>query len=105
MKKITLLVVFFLYAALSFAQEEVKKEEKKFNVKFNGFVKSEFFWDTRQTVSAREGHFLLWPSAISRDANGDDINAKPNFNFLSIQSRIGVDLTGPDVLNAKHLQN
>jgi len=100
MKKITLFLVLFLYSFASFAQEEVK-EKKKFSTKFYGFVKSDFFWDSRQTVSAREGHFLLWPSAVTEDANGDDVNAKSNFNFLSIQSRVGINLTGPTVLNAK----
>ncbi len=43
------------------AQEKEKEEEKNFGVKFSGFVKNDFFYDTRQTVAAREGHFLLWP--------------------------------------------
>ncbi len=101
MRKITLLSVLLLYTVLSFAQEEAKKEEKKYSAKFYGFVKSDFFWDSRQTVSAREGHFLLWPTAVNKDVSGNDKNAVPNFNFLSIQSRIGVDLKGPEVLNAK----
>ncbi len=45
------------------AEEKVKTEENKFGVKFSGFVKNDFFYDTRQTVAAREGHFLLWPAA------------------------------------------
>jgi len=35
------------------------------------------------------------------DANGDDINAKSNFNFLSIQTRLLGKITGPDALGAK----
>ena len=84
---------------ISFSQE--KKEESKFKVKFSGFVKNDFFWDSRKTVAAREGHFLLWPSAINRDADGNDINDKVNFNFLAIQSRLSVGLSGPDAFGAK----
>ena len=52
-------------------------------------------------VAAREGHFLLWPSAENLDINGDDINAKANFNMLAIQSRLSMALFGPDALGAK----
>lgn len=81
--------------------EEKKAEEKKFGVKFSGFVKNDIFYDTRQTVAAREGHFLLWPSPENLDMNGEDINAQPNFNMLAIQSRISLALSGPDALGAK----
>ena len=46
------------------------QEEKKFGIKFSGYVKNDFFWDSRQTVAAREGHFLLWPMAEFLDENG-----------------------------------
>lgn len=72
-----------------------------FGIKFSGFVKNDFFYDTRQTVNIREGHFLLYPSAVNLDANDVDINAKPSFNFLSIQSRITGKISAPDVGKAK----
>lgn len=83
---------------LSFSQE--KKDDNKFTVSLNGFVKNDMFWDTRQTVSAREGHFLLFPKPISLDADGNDIYSVPNFNFLSVQSRISVGIKGTKFLNA-----
>jgi hypothetical protein len=64
-------------------------------------VKNDFFFDSRQTVAAREGHFLLWPAAENTDLNGDDINAKANFNFLAIQSRLKAAISGPDAFGAK----
>ena len=96
--------IFILFATLipilSFSQDG-EKEEKKIDLKWSGFVKTDFFWDSRQTVNAREGHFLLFPASVSEDPDGNDINAKPNMNFLSIQSRLALSVTGPDVLNAK----
>jgi len=79
----------------------VKAQENSFGVKFNGYVKNDFFYDSRQVVSIREGHFLLYPAAKSPDADKKDVNAVPNFNFLSIQSRLTGKITGPDAFGAK----
>ncbi len=101
MKKNILLLFVFCIPFFVLAQEDTKKEEKPLKLKLTGFVKNDFFWDTRKTVAAREGHFLLWPSAVSEDADGNDINAKSNFNFLSVQSRVTLGITGPDAFGAK----
>jgi hypothetical protein len=93
-----LLIGLMVFSSLClFAQEN----EKKFGISFSGFVKNDFFFDSRQTVSAREGHFLLWPSAQSLDAEGVDTNARSNFNFLAVQSRLKGTITGPDAFGAK----
>jgi len=80
---------------------QAQDDEKNFGIRFSGFVKSDFFYDSRQTVSAREGHFLLWPAAESPDLNNEDINANANFSFLAVQSRLKGTITGPDALGAK----
>ena len=98
MKKYFIIALALLSTIAVIAQE---KEESKFGVKFSGFVKNDFFWDTRQTVAAREGHFLLWPTPVNLDENGEDINKQASFNFLAIQSRLTAKLTGPDALGAK----
>lgn len=77
------------------------QEEKKFGIQFSGFVKTDIFYDTRQTEDAREGHFLILPKNISKDELGNDINDQSSFNFLSIQTRLAGTITGPDVLKAK----
>ena len=97
MKKSLLLLLFSaIWAMVSFAQDN-----SGFGIKFSGFVKTDMFWDSRQTVAAREGHFLLYPSNEDLDADGNDINAKANFNMLSIQTRLRATVTGPDALGAK----
>lgn len=100
MKKITvLLIIMFLCAGTALqAQKEVKKD---FGISFHGFVKTDAFFDTRETISIREGHFYLYPAYESPDINGDDINGKPGFNMLSIQSRLTGKITGPDFMGAK----
>jgi len=98
MKKYLIIALALFSAAAVTAQET---EDSKFGIKFSGFVKNDFFWDSRQTVAAREGHFLLWPTPVNLDEQGIDINKQTNFNFLAIQSRLIGKITGPDALGAK----
>ena len=70
-------------------------------IKFSGFIKSDYFYDTRQNVSIRECHFLLYPSPVCKDSVGKDTNDVKNFNILSIQSRLTGKITGPDAFGAK----
>lgn len=88
-----------LVAGSIYAQESPVKDSP--SLKFSGFVKTDAFFDTRQNETIREGHFLLYPKNTEPDANGDDINAGLNYNLLSIQSRIRMDLSGPEAFGAK----
>ncbi len=78
-----------------------QQEQATFGITFSGFVKTDCIFDSRQTVAAREGHFLLYPSPVVRDKFGEDINKKANFNILSLQTRLLGRITGPDALGAK----
>lgn len=93
-----LLFIVLLLPLIVLSQEQ---EKKKFGIKFGGFVKTDIFFDSRQTVDARAGQFLLYPKNEMLDDNGDDINAGLKFNMLSIQTRLKGTITGPDVLGAK----
>lgn len=86
---------------ISFTSAIFGQEQPKFGIDFSGFVKTDLIWDSRQTVSIREGHFLLFPANELLDPNGKDLNAVSNFNMLSIQSRLTGKITGPDALGAK----
>lgn len=78
-----------------------QSETTDFGIKWSGFIKTDFMYDTRQTVNAREGHFNILPAAENLDANGDDLNAQANFNILSIQSRLKGSISGPDFFGMK----
>jgi hypothetical protein len=93
---IAILIMSFI--SLAFSQE---KEAPKFGINFNGYVKTDYFYDSRQVVNAREGHLLLYPANEQLDAKGEDINAKADFNILSIQSRLTGKITAPDAFGAK----
>ncbi len=94
--------IFFATFILVFLVTLVKAQEKSaFGISFSGFVKTDIIYDSRQTTSIREGFFLLYPAPILNDKNLEDINAKSNFNILSIQSRLTSKLSAPDAFSAK----
>lgn len=97
MKKYFIIIFVICTSTIFYAQDN----KSSFGISLSGFVKTDIMFDTRQTVSAREGHFLLYPSPELFDLNQTDINEKPNFNILSIQSRLTGKITGPDAFGAK----
>ncbi len=94
-----LFILFFCSTSLLSAQS--KEGKKPIKVKFGGYVHSLFSYDTRQTVSAREGHIFLYPKDELLDDNGKDINKGGVFNLAAIRTRFNAKITGPDVLGAK----
>lgn len=87
-----------------FAQKEDPKEEKNkplFGFKLTGLIKTDFIYDTRQTLNLREGSLVFYPEPELLDAEGNDINAKPAISFLSLQTKLTLAITGPDALGAK----
>lgn len=105
-KSIFLFVAVCTLSILSFklfAQSKTN-ETPTWGVKLYGFVRHDLMYDTRQVISARpsvQGELLLYPANISKDANGKDINAASSFDMLSIGSRFGLNITGPDAFGAK----
>lgn len=102
MKKETLLLV--VLAALfgpCLARAQANPKTESFGFSLSGYIKTDLIYDSRQTVNIREGHFLLFPKGESLDPAGRDINAKSNFNMLSIQTRLVGTITGPQALGAK----
>lgn len=92
------IIISSLITSSLFAQDD--EDKKDFGISFSGFVKNDVFYDSRQTVSAREGHFLLWPKDQDLDAVGKDINATSAFNMLAVQSRLSGTITGPEAFGA-----
>ncbi len=95
MKKV--IVLFLLISSILLGQAD----DQSFGISFSGFVKTDFIYDTRQSVTIREGHFLLYPQNKQTDINGLDINDKASFNILSIQTRLNGKIKGPNALGAK----
>lgn len=80
------------------------KTAPTWGAKIYGFIRNDIMFDSRQVTSARpgnQGELLLYPANISKDANGKDVNAASSITMLSITSRLGVNVTGPDAFGAK----
>ncbi|NGP87850.1 hypothetical protein [Fodinibius halophilus] len=71
------------------------------SISFSGFVKSDIYSDTRNTVSARDGQFLLFPENKEFNANGTDINKNTQFNMIALQTRVQARISGPKAFGAK----
>lgn len=101
MKRIVFL--FLIVISLAGYAQEIKNVPE-FGINFSGFVKTDFFYDTRQSSASngiREGHFYLFPDNVLPDADGNDLNANPSFHILGIQTRLKGDIYGPDAFGAK----
>ncbi len=79
------------------------KEPKNNSVKvdFYGFIRHDAFYDTRQNIGAGENIVHLYPRDRALDINGEDINAASKFHMLSVLSRAGINVKGPDILGAR----
>jgi hypothetical protein len=75
--------------------------QSPFQIEFHGFVNFEMFYDSRQTVAAREGNVLLFPAAENLDPEGFDLNAVPSFQMSLLSSRLQAAIKGPEILGAK----
>lgn len=94
----SLVLIFFAARAGLLGAEETRPA---FGIAFSGFIKTDVIWDSRQATSLREGHFLLFPKPPRLDPTGEDINAGPVLNILSIQTRLVGRVTGPDAFGAR----
>lgn len=90
-------ILFLCLPFLSFSQE-TKKEPA---LSFYGFVRSDFFLDTYKGLNAFQDVFYVFPHYIGLDANGKDLNQQTTANFLSVVTRGGVNIVGPQIFGAK----
>ncbi|MEA3448136.1 MAG: hypothetical protein U9Q98_06765 [Bacteroidota bacterium] len=101
MKKTAILVLIIMISGGAAISQEKNTWLDSIQVTPYGYVKMDAFYDTRETVNGREGHFLLWPAPPVYDTEGNDINDKVSFNMLAVQTNFGLSVKGPQVLKAK----
>ena len=75
--------------------------QEKPSIKFYGFIRNYACFDTRESMTSNSEQFYYMPKDEKLDANGDDINAQSNMMLLSITTRLGLNITGPEFLGAK----
>ena len=96
-----LLILSQTFPLSAFSRNDTIPLNRAFGMKIGGFVRNDFFYDSRQTVEGVEGLLIFYPKPPDLDNTGKDINAAPAANFLSLTSRLNSRFYGPDVLGAK----
>ena len=98
MKRFTFLFAVVLFLPYMLVAQE-QQEELKLNV--TGYVGYDFFFDTYESVTSRDGAVYLYPVEEGIDLNGDDINKNFQAQMLSVQSRTKLTASGLNLLGAK----
>jgi hypothetical protein len=86
--------IFIAFSTLAIAQETTK-------LKVYGFVSNDFFYNSRQNVEMVDGVIQLFPKPIELNTAGVDKNAVAQAEMISVDTRLGIDLTGAPILGAK----
>ena len=94
MKKTLLLLVLLVQLVQLRAQSP-------FSLSWHGFVNPHYYADSRSVVGGREDMMLFFPKPILRDSLGNDLNDGWQADMLAITARLGLRITGPDMLGAK----
>lgn len=84
-----------LWVALTAVAAGAQAQKKNFSYKFYGQVRTDLFYNSRSNSETVDGLFYMYPKDVAPDADGKDMNAKPDGNFYTLYSRLGVDVTGP----------
>lgn len=93
-----------IFAALAlsagaFAQE--KPAPEKPTLKWYGFVRTYFAFDTRESSAGTGDLYFYMPKDVSLAADGTDINAVPSLRYMALTSRLGLDIAAPEIKGYK----
>ena len=76
-------------------------QDKAVKAEIYGFVRNYFTYDSRSCVQSNEGLFNMLPNDVNPGADGEDLNTIPSVRFLSMTTRFGLNVTGPEIFGAK----
>ena len=97
----------FLFLFFLFLSSETTAQDGTYKPKaqFYGFIRNEVFYDSYKGVDAAMDQFYLVPLYAGRDANGSDINDQGSAHLTAIATRLGVTISGTEILGATPLAN
>ena len=98
MKRFYLILSAALLALGTFSASAAEKAEPKNNFKLYGFIRNYFIYDSRESVSGTGDLFYYMPKDVNMK-DGIDIHDQGSFSYLSLTSRLGVDVSGYYVNN------
>lgn len=97
---INAIIVLVLSINLMYGQQD--ESQSKFQwLDLSGFVANSVKYDSRQSVTAREGELFLYPKPIDKDEYGNDRNDFGKLQMFNLHSRMRWKITGPDFFNYK----
>ena len=76
------------------SSEAPEGSKLKNHFKFYGFIRNYFAYDNRECEAGTGDLFMWYPKDQSLNALGEDMNRQDSFRFLTITSRVGVDVSG-----------
>ncbi len=76
-------------------------QTKKYEYDFYGFIRNDFYYNSRANASSVNELFYLYPLDYQYDAQGVDLNDVSTSGFFSLVTRLGVDIKGPSVGKAQ----
>lgn len=92
-----------MYAGGSSLEKDSKKkgsvvaEHLSTHFKPYGFIRNYFVFDSRESVAGTGELFYYLPKDNDYNALNEDMNKQPSFKFLSLTSRLGLDVVGYQV--------
>jgi hypothetical protein len=107
MKKILISLSLLLLTISASATNKAEQKESKSEVKqhlqnhfkFYGFIRNYFVFDSRESKAGTADLFYYlpldnkWNTGDLNNTSREDLNASPNFRFLALTSRVGVDVS------------
>lgn len=79
-------------ASIKAEKKEKIKQEWNTHFKFYGFVRNYLTYDSRQGYSANNGLYYFVPKDVNLNPKGQDLNATPEFRYLNLTTRLGVNM-------------
>jgi len=75
-------------------------EQPKTTLDLYGFVRNDFYYNSRQCEEGIDGVFHFYPKPVRLNASNVDENAVAQANMLAIATRIGLNIKGQPILGA-----
>ncbi len=101
MKKVFIIISAVILSFGAFgasAAEKAAESNLKNNFKLYGFIRNYFIYDSRESVSGTGDLFYYLPKD-RKIVDGIDVNDQSSFRYLSLTSRLGVDVSGYHIGN------
>ncbi len=92
------LLLFVANTAVNAAEKE--SDENKITLKPYGFVRTDFYYNSRDCVAGVNDIFNLYPYDENINAVGDDLNEYSSSGFFAFITRLGLDIKAPKFCKA-----